>query len=116
MRANSWSYDQWISSPNGFVSRKIVEDDVDLLMRRTQSDNFLQESNEVPAGMPCGGIAMYAAGSSVQGRIEGERSVAVVFESVSFGAARRKWQNRVEPIEGLNRPLLIDTEHTAACW
>jgi hypothetical protein len=42
----------------GFMSRKIVEDDVDLLRGWTQSDYFLQESNEVPAGVSYGSLAI----------------------------------------------------------
>ena len=40
----------------GLVSRKIVEDDVDLLLIRTQRGDFLQEGNEVLTGVPCGGL------------------------------------------------------------
>ena len=35
----------------------------------------------------------------------------VVFKSVALGAARRKRQHRIEPIQRLNGSLLIDTEH-----
>jgi hypothetical protein len=96
----------------GLVSRKIVEDDVDLLLIGTQSDDFLQEDNEILTGVPCGGFAMNAAGSRVQRCIQGERSVPLVFESVAFGATGRKRQDRIEPIQSLNRRLLIDTEHS----
>jgi hypothetical protein len=36
------------------VCREVVEDDVDLLPGRAQGDDFLQESNEIPAGVAVG--------------------------------------------------------------
>ena len=37
--------------------------------------------------------------------------MAIVLETVTFGASGRKWQNRVEPIQSLNCGFLIDAEH-----
>ena len=38
----------------------------------------------------------------------------IVFEAMAFGPTGRKWQDWVQPIEGLDSALLID-EKTAAC-
>ena len=40
----------------------------------------------------------------------------VVFESMTLGAAGRKGQNRIQPIQRLNGSLLIDTEHGSMLW
>ena len=37
--------------------------------------------------------------------------MSVVLEAVPFGASWRQRQDRVQPIEGLNRRLLVDAEH-----
>ena len=37
--------------------------------------------------------------------------MAVVLETVAFGSSGRKRQNRVEPVQGLNRRLFIHTKH-----
>ena len=95
----------------GLVSREIVEDDVDLLTGRAQGDDFLQESDEVLTGVASGGFAVNAAGGGVQRRIQRQGSVPVVLETVALGAARRKRQDRIEPIQRLNGGLFIDTKH-----
>src|SRR5208282_4019732 len=52
-----------------------------------------------------------AAGGGIEGRIQGERAVAVVLEAVAFGASGRERQDGIETIQGLNGGLLIDAEH-----
>ena len=37
--------------------------------------------------------------------------MAVVLEAVTLGASRRKRQNGIEPIQGLDGGFLIDAEH-----
>ena len=61
--------------------------------------------------MAGGGFAVNAAGGGIEGRIQGERAVAVVLEAVAFGASRRERQDGIETIQGLNGGLLIDAEH-----
>lgn len=101
---------QELPHQRAFVSRKIVEDDVNVLASRTQRDDLLQAGNEVLTGMPCSGFAVDAAGSGIQRRIQGDRSMSVVFEPMAFGAAGRKRQHRIEPVQRLNGGLLVDTE------
>ena len=95
----------------GLVSREIVEDDMDLLSRRAQRNDLLEKGYEVLTGVARGGFSMNTAGGGIQRRIQGERSVPVVFEPMAFNAAGGKRQNRVEPIKCLNRRLFINTEH-----
>ena len=54
---------------------------------------------------------MHAPGLGVQRGIQRKRAMAIVLEAVTFGASGRKWQNRVEPIQSLNRGLFIDAKH-----
>jgi hypothetical protein len=93
------------------VGREIVEDDVNLLPRRSQAYDFLEKDNELTAGMAGGGLAVDAATGGIERRIQGERAVRVVLEAVAFGAPRREWQDGIETIQGLNGGLLIDAEH-----
>ena len=83
----------------GLVSRKIVEDDMDLLARRAQRNDFLQKGYEVLTCVARGGLSVDTAGDGIQRRIQRERSMAVVFKAMAFYAARGKRQNRVEPIK-----------------
>jgi len=46
----------------GLMRREVVEDDVNLLPRRTQGHNLLQKSDELTAGVAAGGFAVDAAG------------------------------------------------------
>ena len=90
---------------------EVVEDDVNLLLWRTQGHDLVQEGNELATGVAGGGFAVDAAGGGIQRRIQGKRSVAVVLEAVAFGASRRERQDGIETIQGLNGGLLIDAEH-----
>lgn len=45
-----------------FVGGEIVEDDVNLLPRRAQGYDLLQERDELTAGMAGGGLAVNATG------------------------------------------------------
>jgi hypothetical protein len=67
------------------MGRQVIEDDVNLLMRRAQRDDFFKKGDEVAAGMACGGFAVNTAGCGVQRGIQGERSVAVVFKTMALG-------------------------------
>ncbi len=111
MKPYAWILLQKLPHWRGLVSREIVEDDVDLLSRRAQRNDLLQKAYEVLTGVARGGLSMNTTGGGIQRRIQRERSVPVVFKSMAFGAAGGKRQNRIEPIQCLNRRLLINTEH-----
>jgi hypothetical protein len=72
------------------VSGEVVQDDVNLLPGRAPRDELFEKGNELAAGVACGGFAVYTTGGGIQRRIQGERSVAVVFKAVAFGASRRE--------------------------
>src|ERR1700740_1053197 len=54
---------------------------------------------------------MHATGGGFQRGVQGKRAVAVIFEAVALGAAGRKRQDWIEPIQSLNGSLLIDAEN-----
>ena len=76
-----------------------------------QGDDFLEKSDELAAGVAGGGFAVNPSGGGVQRGIQGQRSVAVVLESMALGAPRGKRQNRIQPIQRLNGRLFIHAEH-----
>jgi len=39
------------------------------------------------------------------------RAVAIIFKSVALGSTRRQWEDRVQPIQRLDRRLFIHAEH-----
>lgn len=47
-----------LADRGGFVSRKIVQDDMDLLNSAAEGNNFLEERDEVAAGIASGGFAV----------------------------------------------------------
>src|ERR1039457_6898735 len=94
-----------------FMRGEIVEDDVNLLPRRAQGYNLLQKGDELTAGMAGSGLSVNATGGGIQCRIQGERAVPVVLETVAFGASRRQRQDGIETIQSLNGSLFIDAEH-----
>ena len=61
---------------------------VGLLVPRAQADHFLEESNELAAGVASGGFAMNPSVGRVQSRIQEQCSVTVVLESVTLGTPR----------------------------
>ena len=102
---------QEVSNELGFVGREVVEDDMNLLPGRAQRYHFSEEGNEVTAGVAGRGSSVHAAGFGVQRGIQRKRSVPVVLEAMTLGSPRRKRQNGIEPIQGLDGGFLVDAEH-----
>ena len=89
------------------VGREIVDDDVNLPARGCVATTP-QEGDEVRARVPRDGLADHFAGLRIERGVERQRAVAEVFKAVTFGAAGRQRQHRVEPVERLNRRLFVD--------
>ena len=102
---------QEVSNELGFVGGEIVEDDMDLLPGRTQRHHFFKEGHEVTASVAGRGFSVHAVGLGVQRGIQRKCSMPVVLEAVTLRSPRRKRQNRIEPIQGLDGGFLIDAEH-----
>src|SRR5215472_3068392 len=94
------------------VRRKVVKNDMYLFLCWSCIDHFAQEVYEFLAGMPMRGLSKHFACLGVQGDIQRERTVAIVFEAMPLRATRRERQHRVESIQRLNGGLLIDTENS----
>ena len=84
---------------------------MNLLPGQAQRYHFFEEGNEAAAGVAGCGSSMHAAGLGVQRGIQRKRSMPVVLEAVTLGSSRRKRQNGIEPIQGLDSGFLIDAEH-----
>jgi len=94
-----------------FVRRPIVAYDVNFARPFCFSDQLLQKPYELGAGVSPRRFPLHPAGLYVQRRIQRQCAVPVILKAVPFGATRRSGQHRVQPIQGLNRSLLIDAEH-----
>ena len=94
------------------MSRKVVGDDMNLGIGGLSGDHLAQKLYKLCAGVTAGRPAQDFAGGRVQGRVERKSAVAKVFESVTFGAPRRKRQDGVQTVKGLNGALFIDTENS----
>ena len=49
---------QELTHQGGFVSREIVQDDVNLLVAGAEGDDFFEKGNELAAGVARGGFAV----------------------------------------------------------
>src|SRR5215207_144284 len=95
----------------GFMSRKIVSDDMDGNLGRLSGDQLAEKLDKFSAGVAVGCFAEDFARGGVQGRIERKGAMAKVFKSVTFGPPWRKGQDGVQTVQGLNGALFIDTEN-----
>ena len=57
-------------------------------------------------------LAEHGSRPRIEGGKQREGSVTKVLESMPLGSTRRKRKNRVQPIKGLNRSLLIDAKYS----
>ena len=89
------------------MSREIIEDDVNRLMRFATGDHLLEEVDELCAGVPLGSLALDFPGLHIQRRIQRQGAVAPIFKAVPFQPPRRQRKHRIEPVQRLNRGFLI---------
>lgn len=111
MEGNPRMVGQKLTHQIGLMGRQIVQDDVNLLVPGAQRDDFLEEGDEVAAGVASRGLTVNPARGSVQGRVQRQRPMAVVLEPMAFSTSRRERQNRIQAIQRLDGGLLIHTEH-----
>ena len=101
--------------PFGLVGREIVGNEMNLFAARLVGDYLGEEGNKLLAGVPRGGFAHHLAVASVKRGVQRKSAVTVVLKAVALEPPRRQWQNRVEPVQGLDGGLFVDA-NTAACW
>ena len=63
--------------------------------------------DEFGAGMALSGLAKDFSASGIKGSIKGKSSVAVILETMSFGPAWRKGQNRIQAVQGWDGGLFV---------
>ena len=98
------------SDPLGFVSGKIVSDNMNLPALGLAGNQVGKERHEFSAGVTGCSLAHHASTEGVQSRIKRECSMPEVFETVAFGPSRREGQDRIEPVQRLDRGLFVYTE------
>ena len=75
-------------------------------------DHLFEKLDELLAGMSRGGLSMNPAGSGVEGGVERQGSLPVVFKAVPLSASGAKREHRVETIQCLDCSFLVDAEYS----
>jgi len=94
----------------GLMGRHVVQDDVNLTIRRLTSYKLTKERDEILARMTLGRLAQHFSTPSVECGVQRQRSVADVLEAVTLCTARREWQYRLSAVKRLNGGLLVNAE------
>ena len=116
MNAHLRMMGQKITDCFGFMRAQVVANDVNGLLWSLAGDQIFQKRNELRTGVAVAGLSDHFPALGIRSRIERQRSMAVVFKAVSFGATGRKRQNRIQAIQRLDGTLFVDTEHRGAQW
>lgn len=94
----------------GLMRREIVEDDVQRLPPRLMGHQVGQERDELRRGVSFGGTPEHRAAASLERGIEREGAVTGIFKAMPLDTTGRQWQHWIQPIQRLDRRLLIHTE------
>lgn len=92
------------------VCGEIIEDHMNGLPPRPMGHEIRQERDELARGVPLGGAPKDLPSPCVEGRIERQGPVPGIFKAVPFRPARGEGQDRIQPIQRLDRRFLIDAE------
>ena len=84
MQVHGWVFEQEVLDLAGLVGRKVVENDVDLLLWWARAYHLSKKIHELLSGVPRGRLALDLARAHIQCCIEGKGAVAIVFESMAF--------------------------------
>src|SRR5215207_1422733 len=95
----------------GLVRRKVVSDDVDVLVLGLRGDDICEKGHELRTGVALGCFAQDLSAGNLQGGVERQSAMLEILKAVALGTAGRKGQNRIEAIESLNGALFIHAEH-----
>lgn len=91
------------------MGREVVENDVNFLLRSVLGDDLAQEGHEFLTGVTSCGFAMDPSRAGVQGRVQRERAMPVIFKAVALGAAGSGSTGSLRS-NGLDGGLFIHTE------
>src|ERR1035437_1025249 len=94
----------------GLMRREVVGDDVDLPAPALAGDELHEKRHELLGGVPLGRLSQNLSGFRIQSRIQRQRAVAAVLESMPLDSAWRQRQNRIETVESLNGGLFVHAE------
>ena len=95
----------------GLVGREVVGDDVDLFATRLIDDNVGEEGDELGGSVARSRLAQDLPALGIERRVERERAMPEVLKTVPLSPTRGERQDRIEPIQRLDRRFLIDAEH-----
>ena len=95
----------------GLMRRKVVGDDVDLLVLGLGGDHIGEKGDKLRTGVALGGFAEDLSAENLQGGVERQSAMPEILKAVALGPPGRKRQNRVQAIESLNSTLFIHAEH-----
>jgi hypothetical protein len=93
------------------MSREIVGDNMNFLCRGLASNDLLEKSHELRAGMAGRSSAQDFTTLGVERGKERKRPVPIIFETVPLCPPWAQGQYRIQPIQCLNGTFLIHTEH-----
>ena len=110
MNADLGMMDQKVVNELGFVGREIIGNDVDLASEGLGGHDVGQKVDELAPGMALSSLAQDFSASGLEGRVKRKGSAAVILKTVSLGPARRKGQDRIESVQGLDSSLFVDAK------
>ena len=110
MNADLGMMGQKVVNELGFVGREIIGNDVDLASKGLGGHDVGKKVDELATGMALSSLAQDFSASGIEGRVKRKGSVAVILKTVSLGPARRKGQDRIESVQGLDSSLFVDAK------
>jgi hypothetical protein len=87
---------QKITDCLGLMRAEVITDDMHRLRLGLARDKIFQKRNELCTGVAGASLANNLAAGSMERRVQRKGAVAVIFKAMSFGSARREWQNRIQ--------------------
>jgi len=102
---------QEVRHSRGLVRREIIGNHMNLFAAWLARHDVGQKGDELLGGMAHGGLSEYFAGLGIEGCVERQRAVPVIFEPMPFCPPRRQRQHGILAVEGLDRRFLVNTKH-----
>src|SRR5258708_39154430 len=101
---------QEVADALGLMGREIVHNEVDLAATRLAGHNLAEEGDELFGRVPRRGLPEHFATLGIQGSVERESAMAVVFEAMGLSPPRRERKYGIQAVERLNGSLLVNAE------
>src|SRR5215207_150215 len=107
MNADLGMMGQKVIDELGFMGREIISDDVDLASEGLRGHDVGKKVDELATGMALSRRAQDFSASGIEGSVKRKGAVAVILKAMSLGSARRKGQDRIESVQGLDSSLFV---------